>query len=230
MTTRTYVLQANAPAGTARARVAHLDSCPAVSAPWSPPLSVRPWRPSTVDPDGPRCPPRSASATTKDHQAVGATRRPSCFCTTSSARTALEPRPSTDQPESSRYQGSEWRCSPSSQSKRPRPSENRCGRTSRCCNDGSGSMTELFFSEQLDDIAAAKAFCGGCPVRDECLDGARRAARAVGCVGWRAVRPRKDRRPEAQAGPPAEGASRRARGAKRLITRRDGRAGTTNVS
>ena len=28
------------------------------------------------------------------------------------------------------------------------------------CNDGSGgSMTELFFSEQLDDIAAAKAFC-----------------------------------------------------------------------
>ena len=43
------------------------------------PSSVRPWRPSTVDPDGPRCPPRSASATTKDHQAVGATRRPSCF-------------------------------------------------------------------------------------------------------------------------------------------------------
>ena len=40
------------------------------------------------------------------------------------------------------------------------------------CNDGSGSMTELFFSEQLDDIAAAKAFCGGCPVRDECLEGA----------------------------------------------------------
>ena len=38
------------------------------------------------------------------------------------------------------------------------------------CNDGRGSMTELFFSEQLDDIAAAKAFCGGCPVREECLD------------------------------------------------------------
>jgi hypothetical protein len=27
------------------------------------------------------------------------------------------------------------------------------------CNDGTGSMVELFFSEQLDDIAAAKAFC-----------------------------------------------------------------------
>jgi WhiB family redox-sensing transcriptional regulator len=40
------------------------------------------------------------------------------------------------------------------------------------CNDGSGSMTELFFSEQLDDIAAAKAFCLGCPVKEECLDGA----------------------------------------------------------
>ena len=41
------------------------------------------------------------------------------------------------------------------------------------CNDGSGgSMTGLFFSEQLDDIAAAKAFCQGCPVKDSCLAGA----------------------------------------------------------
>ena len=40
------------------------------------------------------------------------------------------------------------------------------------CNDGSGSMTELFFSEQLDDIAAAKAFCLACPVKESCLDGA----------------------------------------------------------
>ena len=40
------------------------------------------------------------------------------------------------------------------------------------CNDGSGSMTELFFSEQLDDIAAAKAFCLECPVREDCLDAA----------------------------------------------------------
>src|ERR1700690_2136729 len=38
------------------------------------------------------------------------------------------------------------------------------------CNDGTGSMTELFFSEQLDDIAAAKGFCGGCPVGDEGRD------------------------------------------------------------
>ena len=40
------------------------------------------------------------------------------------------------------------------------------------CNDGGGSMTELFFSEQLDDIAAAKAFCQECPVKHECLTGA----------------------------------------------------------
>jgi WhiB family redox-sensing transcriptional regulator len=40
------------------------------------------------------------------------------------------------------------------------------------CNDGTGSMTELFFSEQLDDIAAAKAFCQACEVKGQCLDGA----------------------------------------------------------
>ena len=51
------------------------------------------------------------------------------------------------------------------------------------CNDGTGSMVELFFSEQLDDIAAAKAFCGGCPVRDECLDGARERREPWGVWG-----------------------------------------------
>jgi WhiB family redox-sensing transcriptional regulator len=40
------------------------------------------------------------------------------------------------------------------------------------CADGTGALVELFFSEQLDDIAAAKAFCLGCPVKDPCLDGA----------------------------------------------------------
>src|SRR3954454_7251985 len=40
------------------------------------------------------------------------------------------------------------------------------------CHDGSGSMTELFFSEQLADTAAAKAFCIECPVRETCLEGA----------------------------------------------------------
>ena len=40
------------------------------------------------------------------------------------------------------------------------------------CNDGTGSMTELFFSEQLDDIARAKAICALCPVIEPCLAGA----------------------------------------------------------
>ncbi|HLF40130.1 MAG TPA: WhiB family transcriptional regulator [Acidimicrobiia bacterium] len=40
------------------------------------------------------------------------------------------------------------------------------------CKDGTGTLVELFFSEQLDDIAAAKAFCRECPVRVPCLQGA----------------------------------------------------------
>jgi WhiB family redox-sensing transcriptional regulator len=40
------------------------------------------------------------------------------------------------------------------------------------CADGSASLTTLFFSEQLDDMARAKAFCRGCIVREECLDAA----------------------------------------------------------
>lgn len=37
------------------------------------------------------------------------------------------------------------------------------------CRDGAGSLVALFFSEQLDDIARAKAFCRGCAVREACL-------------------------------------------------------------
>ncbi|HLG00193.1 MAG TPA: WhiB family transcriptional regulator [Acidimicrobiia bacterium] len=40
------------------------------------------------------------------------------------------------------------------------------------CRDGQGTLTELFFSEQLDDIAQAKQFCAECPVRTPCLNGA----------------------------------------------------------
>ncbi|HVM39999.1 MAG TPA: WhiB family transcriptional regulator [Acidimicrobiia bacterium] len=40
------------------------------------------------------------------------------------------------------------------------------------CRDGSGALTSLFFSENLDDIARAKAFCAECPVRVPCLQGA----------------------------------------------------------
>ena len=37
------------------------------------------------------------------------------------------------------------------------------------CADTSSALVDLFFSEQLDDILRAKAFCVECPVKDECL-------------------------------------------------------------
>ena len=40
------------------------------------------------------------------------------------------------------------------------------------CRDGAATMVELFFSEQLDDIALAKAICATCAVREPCLAGA----------------------------------------------------------
>jgi WhiB family redox-sensing transcriptional regulator len=33
-------------------------------------------------------------------------------------------------------------------------------------------MLNLFFSEQLDDIAKAKAICSSCPLIESCLEGA----------------------------------------------------------
>ena len=40
------------------------------------------------------------------------------------------------------------------------------------CRDGAASMVSLFFSEQLDDIARAKAVCATCPLQEPCLAGA----------------------------------------------------------
>jgi WhiB family redox-sensing transcriptional regulator len=40
------------------------------------------------------------------------------------------------------------------------------------CSDGTGSMTALFFSEQIDDIGRAKAICALCPMVEPCLEGA----------------------------------------------------------
>ena len=40
------------------------------------------------------------------------------------------------------------------------------------CRDGAASMLGLFFSEDLGDIARAKAICGKCPVAEPCLEGA----------------------------------------------------------
>jgi len=40
------------------------------------------------------------------------------------------------------------------------------------CADGTSALVDLFFSEQLDDILRAKAFCLECPVRQPCLEAA----------------------------------------------------------
>lgn len=40
------------------------------------------------------------------------------------------------------------------------------------CNDGASTLSGLFFSEELQDIAKAKAICEVCPVLAECLEGA----------------------------------------------------------
>lgn len=41
----------------------------------------------------------------------------------------------------------------------------------RCATEG-GDLASLFFSEELQDIAAAKRMCAECPVMAECLEGA----------------------------------------------------------
>ena len=45
-------------------------------------------------------------------------------------------------------------------------------RAQALCADTSSALVDLFFSEQIDDILRAKAFCQACPVREECLAGA----------------------------------------------------------
>jgi WhiB family redox-sensing transcriptional regulator len=40
------------------------------------------------------------------------------------------------------------------------------------CADGNGTLTPLFFSDDLIDIARAKAICGKCALAADCLSGA----------------------------------------------------------
>jgi WhiB family redox-sensing transcriptional regulator len=40
------------------------------------------------------------------------------------------------------------------------------------CRDGNGTLTHLFFSDELIDIARAKAICAKCTERPACLSGA----------------------------------------------------------
>ncbi|MFT5530341.1 MAG: WhiB family redox-sensing transcriptional regulator [Candidatus Poriferisodalaceae bacterium] len=51
------------------------------------------------------------------------------------------------------------------------------------CNDNAGTLTHLFFSDNLHDIARAKAICGTCTVSQECLDAAGRRRELWGVWG-----------------------------------------------
>ncbi len=50
------------------------------------------------------------------------------------------------------------------------------------CRDGEASMTGLFFSEQIDDIARAKLICQECPLQEPCLE--RATVRREPCGVW----------------------------------------------
>ena len=40
------------------------------------------------------------------------------------------------------------------------------------CRDGEASLSGIFFSEELQDIARAKSICAQCAAMDQCLEGA----------------------------------------------------------
>ena len=52
------------------------------------------------------------------------------------------------------------------------PGERAVRRPVARCADGHGTLSALFFSDNVIDIARAKAMCGLCPLRADCLAGA----------------------------------------------------------
>lgn len=51
------------------------------------------------------------------------------------------------------------------------------------CGADGGSQAHLFFSEELEDIAAAKRICATCPVLEQCLEGALARKEPLGVWG-----------------------------------------------
>ncbi len=51
------------------------------------------------------------------------------------------------------------------------------------CAQGGGAFARLFFSEELQDIAAAKRICAECPVIEQCLEGALTRKEPLGVWG-----------------------------------------------
>jgi WhiB family redox-sensing transcriptional regulator len=55
------------------------------------------------------------------------------------------------------------------------------------CRDGSGTLTHLFFSDEVMGIARAKAICAKCPLAAACLEGALERAEPWGVWGGELV-------------------------------------------
>ena len=72
------------------------------------------------------------------------------------------------------------------------------------CNDGNGTLTHLFFSEDLIDIARAKAICSKCSLAVACLATALEREEPWGVWGGQLLVNGSDRRPQAQTGPTTE--------------------------
>ncbi len=51
------------------------------------------------------------------------------------------------------------------------------------CAEGDGAFARLFFSEELQDIAAAKRICAQCSVLEQCLEGALARKEPLGVWG-----------------------------------------------
>ena len=51
------------------------------------------------------------------------------------------------------------------------------------CRDGHGTLTHLFFSDEIHQIARAKAICAKCPLQAPCLDSALARAEPWGVWG-----------------------------------------------
>jgi hypothetical protein len=51
------------------------------------------------------------------------------------------------------------------------------------CRDGAGSLTALFFSDEVPDIELAKAICSTCALAVPCLQGARSRREPAGVWG-----------------------------------------------
>ncbi len=55
--------------------------------------------------------------------------------------------------------------------------------TDAACAQAGGAFARLFFSEELQDIAAAKRICAECPVLEQCLEGALARKEPLGVWG-----------------------------------------------